>query len=384
MNGGIVAALKADGSDNPAVKRASALDAPPAVLAFDLAVVKRMLADLPPGFQQQIPVPGLFEAIDKVNAVVGSVTLDPKVSLKLAFETAAEENATGLKTLLATSIVLAKTAYAGLKQNMLDGVDDEDERKMAISMYELGAKALEELEFTQDGAKVNVGLIEFLSTQEIATKLGPVIASSSSGPKPSTSAQEKNNLRQIGLALHNYHSANNKLPADVVDKDGKPLLSWRIELLPYLEAEPLYKEIKRDEPWDSEQNKKLWGKMPAVFMTRDLKSAADGKTCWLAVKGKGFAWEPGRETTFAQIVDGLSNTVAVVKVSESAAVDWMKPDDLDFDPGDPTAKLADRAGKFLALVFDGSTKNISLKAKIAAWFTIAGGEMIEPEEKDKN
>src|SRR6516165_8316569 len=61
-----------------------------------------------------------------------------------------------------------------------------------------------------------------------------------------------NSLRNIGLALHNYQSVRKgRLPPPVVkDKNGRPLYSWRVLLLPYLEHEPLYKQFKLDEPWD--------------------------------------------------------------------------------------------------------------------------------------
>ena len=46
-----------------------------------------------------------------------------------------------------------------------------------------------------------------------------------------------NNLKQIGLAMHNYLSAKGTFPARAIrDKDGKPLLSWRVAILPYLET----------------------------------------------------------------------------------------------------------------------------------------------------
>ncbi|HKB04137.1 MAG TPA: DUF1559 domain-containing protein, partial [Gemmataceae bacterium] len=54
-------------------------------------------------------------------------------------------------------------------------------------------------------------------------------------------------------------------PADITDKAGKPLLSWRVELLPYMEQADLYKQFRRDEPWDSEHNLQLLAKMPDVF-----------------------------------------------------------------------------------------------------------------------
>src|SRR5262249_48305784 len=73
------------------------------------------------------------------------------------------------------------------------------------------------------------------------------------------------NLKQIGLAMHNSHAAGGPLPADVVGKNGKVLLSWRVLILPYIEQEALYKKFKLDEPWDSKHNIKLLGDMPKVF-----------------------------------------------------------------------------------------------------------------------
>lgn len=73
------------------------------------------------------------------------------------------------------------------------------------------------------------------------------------------------NLRAIVLALHNYHDTYGKFPSDITDKNGKPLLSWRVELLPYLEQDHFAKQFNRDEPWDSEHNLKLLAQMPDVF-----------------------------------------------------------------------------------------------------------------------
>src|SRR4051794_14898536 len=82
---------------------------------------------------------------------------------------------------------------------------------------------------------------------------------------PITRAQltkSQNNLKQIALAFHNYESANGFSPADISDKDGKPILSWRVAILPYIEEDALPRQFKLDEPWDSENNKKLIEKMP--------------------------------------------------------------------------------------------------------------------------
>ena len=75
-----------------------------------------------------------------------------------------------------------------------------------------------------------------------------------------------NNLKQIGLAMHNYHATHKTFPpAFTVDKDGKPLLSWRVLILPYLEQDALYKEFHLDEPWDSPHNRTLIERMPPTY-----------------------------------------------------------------------------------------------------------------------
>src|SRR5262245_11036025 len=95
-----------------------------------------------------------------------------------------------------------------------------------------------------------------------AALLAGVALAAPAGHQPeSTIVQRRasaNNLKQIGLALHNYHDTYGKLPpAAICDKAGKPLLSWRVAILPFIEQNALYKQFKLDEPWDSEHNKKL-------------------------------------------------------------------------------------------------------------------------------
>ena len=74
------------------------------------------------------------------------------------------------------------------------------------------------------------------------------------GKVKGSSLSAENNLRQIMIAAHNYHGDHQRLPGRAIrSKDGKPLLSWRVMLLPYLEQDQLYKQFKLDEPWVSEQ-----------------------------------------------------------------------------------------------------------------------------------
>jgi hypothetical protein len=147
-------------------------------------------------------------------------------------------------------------------------------------------------------------------------------------------------LKDIGIAIHNYHDVNGRFPADVAGKDGKPLLSWRVELLPYIEEGPLYNAFKRDEPWDGEHNKKLLARMPATFRN-GVQAKDDTRTFFQGYAGPGAVFEPKIKLTMAGITDGTSNTLLVVEAGPP--VEWTKPADIAYDPKKPLAK---RVGPF--------------------------------------
>ena len=88
-------------------------------------------------------------------------------------------------------------------------------------------------------------------------------------------ARSRLNLKKLALAMHNYNDTYGRLPlAATMGKNGKALLSWRVELLPYLEEQELYRQFKRDEPWNSPHNLKLLSKMPAVYRAARRQDAA--------------------------------------------------------------------------------------------------------------
>lgn len=157
--------------------------------------------------------------------------------------------------------------------------------------------------------------------------------------KPQTAAarsRSANNLKQIGLALHNYHDTYGVLPAAaIVDKKGKPLLSWRVAILPFIEQDNLYKQFKLDEPWDSEHNKALAETVVKVFQL-PYGDSKPGITHYRAFVGNGAAFDPIQGLKFNQFTDGTSNTLFVVEAAEG--VPWTKPDNIEFDPKKPMLK----------------------------------------------
>jgi hypothetical protein len=177
----------------------------------------------------------------------------------------------------------------------------------------------------------------------------------------------RNNLKMMGLAMHNFHDVHRKFPPAVTkDKNGKPGLSWRVHLLPFLDNAPLFNEFHLDEAWDSAHNKPLVEKMPAVYKSPGSKAEA-GKTIYLTLRGKDTIFPADKDgTRLSDVVDGASNTLLVVEASDDKAVIWTKPDDLDFDPEKPLTGLKSaRPDGFLGLMADGSVRffNDSLPAE---------------------
>lgn len=195
--------------------------------------------------------------------------------------------------------------------------------------------------------------------------------------KAASMAVDANNLKQIGLALHSYHDVHKHFPTNIYDKNGKALLSWRVQILPYVEEPLRYQKFKMDEPWDSAHNLPLSKKMPAVFRSPSSKAAAD-KTTYLGPFGKGLFLSGPTPIKFQDIKDGTSNTIVVLEVEDAAAVTWTKPDDLPIDPKQPLKGVGRNAEEmFQALFADGTVRAISTKiapGDFYTFLTIAGGE----------
>ena len=201
---------------------------------------------------------------------------------------------------------------------------------------------------------------------------------------PARRSQSMNNLKQIGLAMHNYHDAHKCFPAAAsYDAQGRPLLSWRVHVLPYLDCNALYEQFRLDVPWDSPHNRKLIERMPAEYRSPASQRKEKGYTSYVVPVGKETVFPPGgKGTSMKEIKDGTSSTVMVVEVDDGHAVPWTKPEDVALDPKDPAKGLGGLfEGGFYALYCDGHVELVPLPQpaeKLHALFTRSGGEPASP------
>ena len=193
-------------------------------------------------------------------------------------------------------------------------------------------------------------------------------------------------LHQIGRVLLEYHPVQGNLPAPALaDRDGNPLLSWRVAILPQLGYQSLYARFRLDEPWDSPHNRALLPEMPKEFACPGGPGLRAGQTGYLVVVGPktevgsvNTPFEPTRGADFSEFFDGVSNTVLVIETD--TLVPWTKPEDFEWTPGGPLPRLASpHDGGAHVLFADGTTRFV--KSSIAATSLLAiltknGGEVV--------
>jgi len=205
-----------------------------------------------------------------------------------------------------------------------------------------------------------------------------------------------NQLKQLGLAMHNYHSVHKHFPssAAIRDKDGKPLLSWRVAILPFIESNTPYKKFRLDEPWDSPHNLPLLKEMPKAFADPgNGRLARQGMTTYQVPVGAGTLFAPADQSTtllrkglyfgegfsYKQVTDGTSQTMMIAEVAAKHAVPWTKPADWEVDFANPLAAIR-QEGRDVAVASwaDGSVRAFQLdmdEKEFAKVLTKGGGEL---------
>jgi serine/threonine protein kinase len=183
--------------------------------------------------------------------------------------------------------------------------------------------------------------------------------------------ESANKLKQMALALMILEEQNGALPPGAITdpKTGRPLLSWRVAVLPMIREGGLYARFKLDEPWDSPHNLELLEHMPPLFALPGATPAKPYLTYYRGFTGPGTAFEAFPAAAhgpygaaigpkFAQFLDGSANTLLLVEAAK--AVEWTRPEELAYEPDHPLPKLGGHfPNGYHAALADGSVLFVS-------------------------
>ncbi|MBQ18921.1 MAG: hypothetical protein CMJ65_17575 [Planctomycetaceae bacterium] len=291
-----------------------------------VALPEPLTVPLPPELASASAGDPILSALVKLNGKLQGLSFGASGSGKdstLKFQGVAADGpgAAAAKTVLDEVVNLGKQQLAVLKQN-----------EFLAEMLAPVESGINAAKVVQNGPEFGLSAtIAGAGSQADASSLIAMLLPAMQASRDTARrAQCINNLRQFGIAMFLYEVAHKNFPAPaILAADGKtPLLSWRVAILPYLDQEPLYKQFKLDEPWDSPTNKALIGKMPPIFACAggELKPGmtayrlvTTGKSIY--VKGKAIA----RSKRSGGDAGGLGEIPLVIEVGSDQAVAWTNP-----------------------------------------------------------
>ncbi len=308
---------------------------------------------LPPSLQPLGLLPDKIEAI-RINTNVGVTQGSFKTILLCDDEAAAVD----VERILRDSMVAGRELF--LAQDMQGGMSPAVAEATKKYMSRMADEVMKLLNPVQNGRAVTLQIESSASIATTGVLVGLLLPAVQAAREAARRMQASNHLKQIMLAMHNYHAAYNHLPPPaIVDAAGKPLLSWRVAILPFVEQQALYEKFHLDEPWDSPHNLPLSQSVPEYYVDPSAV-LPPGHTVFHAVIGEEIGLNPEGKTSFRDFLDGTSNSVMIFEAGREGSVVWSQPEDAPFDFADPLAWTGDsHQGGFHVGMADGAIKFVT-------------------------
>lgn len=170
-------------------------------------------------------------------------------------------------------------------------------------------------------------------------------------------AQSMNTMRQIGIALHNYHDTYKSFPpAMITEEDGQPRTSWRASLLPFM-ADNYADDYDYHVAWDAPQNQAAAQRYRDVYASPNIDQ--EGYTPYVAVVGPDTIITSELGLQMRDVTDGLSNTLVIIEDTKRP-VPWSSPNDISPEELFKRYEREDfDAPAILVLMADGSVHMVS-------------------------
>ncbi len=318
----------------------------------------RTLKPITDRFAGNLPMAGIVQHIDQLNLAVDISGKGPylhDIHAVMQTETAAVQ----LSALMTGLVQMQKAQIRSVANTPGSPIP----AGAAIALAEL----YDHVEVMVEGKTVYYRMNKPRDVDSFLEQLKPAFAKLFKAPKarpPMTPRnRNRNRVKYIGLAFHNYHIVYNAFPRYNGDANPNPDnaklgLSWRVHLLPFMDQSALYREFNLNEPWDSETNKILVEKMPDVFKTPGVEES--GLTSIHVFIGEDAPFgDDKKPLRIRDITDGTSSTLLAVQAGPDTAEVWTKPGGLKFTGKNSRQLLGNIGETFIGLLADGSIRHLS-------------------------
>ncbi|MHB1561171.1 MAG: DUF1559 family PulG-like putative transporter [Isosphaeraceae bacterium] len=356
----------------------------PLMIALDARWLRRQIAhSMPRGGppDARILLDTFAPLYERAESYAASLQVnDQSVAINVVGGTTNPQNARDIAETAQAVLTLGKNALRGIKRD-LNGERHGSEAQEWLFQSADSILAQAKVETTEGFVRLHAD-----APVDVAEGIRLVAPAVGTARAAARRAQSVNNLKQIGLAFHNYHSAMNHFPA-AVNRGGKNKnipYSWRVAILPYIEQQALYNQYNFDEPWDGPNNRKLIEKIPVVYAypNPDGPPLSKGHTSYFVFTGPSTAVGAGGDPQIQNFTDGTSNTILTVEAKRE--IPWTKPEDIPFDPEQPLPEIGGYSPDGTNVGFaDGSVRVLKKTVNpvvLKKLITRDGGEIVSSDQ----
>lgn len=329
----------------------------------------------------------MFQPIfDLADQAIISVEDGDPLKLRMSFHCRNPEDAARVEQTLQAVIVILKNMIAAQRAQLSNAAPSA--RPDLMPLLDIADQLMDSAKITVSAGRVDVTASLKDPSETLRQALIPQIWAARHAAARS---EAMNNLKQLALAALSYHDRFGSLPPATLygksaygdlnpsgDNAADVPRSWRVELLPLLEQEALYKEYRLDQPWDSEANLAVLRKMPALFRSPN-DALTSTNSSYFALTGSGTVFDGNEGTKLQDIEDGTAATLLFAEAKR--AVPWTKPEDISYDSAQPVPALgAWRPDEFLIVLCDGSVLPVPSgegadKALLKPWIEKSDGQV---------
>ena len=166
--------------------------------------------------------------------------------------------------------------------------------------------------------------------------------------------ETSNNYKQIALAMHSYHDKHGHLPpVSLPTTDGKPGLSWRVALLPFLEHDSFTNSSSSTR---AGRTRTTGGSRADATRLRAPKSYT-GELTHVRSSSAPRRSSTRRSRNARSVKSARRRSTALLLVEGTDATLWIKPDELPFDSRAATGSLGLPDNDYFMMSFaDGSIR----------------------------